>query len=209
MAAKPKAKTNWEAIERDYRAGIKALRLIGKENSISDVAILKRAKRDGWERDLSAKIRAKAAAKVSKAAVRKLVSKEQAATDAQVVEANAEMQAQIILAHRTDIQASRRIVRAMLDEVALLTDNRVTVETLAQIAKALEGGDNTIDPRLLDAIVNLPRLPARAQTMQKLVECLRALIALEREAFGVTEKASPLDQITEGLKRLHETPVEG
>ena len=47
---------DWERIELDYRAGIKTLRQIAEENGISHVAINKRAKRDGWTRDLSAKI---------------------------------------------------------------------------------------------------------------------------------------------------------
>ena len=44
---------DWERIELDYRAGIKTLRQIADENGISHGAINKRAKRDGWERDLS------------------------------------------------------------------------------------------------------------------------------------------------------------
>lgn len=52
---KPATKTapDWEAIELDYRAGIKTLRQIAEENGITHGAINKRAKRDGWERDLS------------------------------------------------------------------------------------------------------------------------------------------------------------
>lgn len=44
---------DWEKIELDYRAGIKTLTQIAAEHGISHVAIIKRAKRDGWERDLS------------------------------------------------------------------------------------------------------------------------------------------------------------
>ena len=51
---------DWEKIEADYRAGIKTLRQIAGEHGVSHVAINKRAKRDGWSRDLSAKIAAKA-----------------------------------------------------------------------------------------------------------------------------------------------------
>lgn len=49
--AKPAA--DWERIELDYRAGIKTLRQIAEEHGITHGAINKRAKRDGWERDLS------------------------------------------------------------------------------------------------------------------------------------------------------------
>lgn len=43
--------TDWAAIERDYRAGIKTLRQIGHDQGVSHVAINKRAKRDCWARE--------------------------------------------------------------------------------------------------------------------------------------------------------------
>lgn len=41
---------DWEAVERDYRAGVLSLREIATRHGCSHVAITKRAKRDGWER---------------------------------------------------------------------------------------------------------------------------------------------------------------
>lgn len=98
---------DWEAVEIQYRAGIRPLKSIGKEFDVSDAAIIKRARRDGWERDLSAKIRAKAEAKVSAAAVSASVSEQTKANEREIVEANATMQRDIILAHRTDLQKLR------------------------------------------------------------------------------------------------------
>lgn len=46
---------DWEKIELDYRAGIKTLRQIADEHGISNPAISKRAKRDDWSRDLTAR----------------------------------------------------------------------------------------------------------------------------------------------------------
>ena len=42
---------DWERIELDYRAGIKSLREIADGSGVSHVAVSKRAKRDGWERE--------------------------------------------------------------------------------------------------------------------------------------------------------------
>ena len=80
---------DWERIELDYRAGVKTLRQIADEQGITHGAINKRAKRDGWERDLAAKIQANAEALVSKAAVSTPVSTETKVSERQVVEANA------------------------------------------------------------------------------------------------------------------------
>lgn len=51
-----KAAPDWERIEADYRAGIKTLRQIADDHGITHGAINKRAKRDGWSRDLSARL---------------------------------------------------------------------------------------------------------------------------------------------------------
>ncbi len=94
-AAKPTSKAassvapDWERIELDYRAGVKTLRQIAGEHGTTHTSIGKRAKRDGWERDLAAKIQAKADVLVSKSAVSKQVSTETKVSERQVVEANA------------------------------------------------------------------------------------------------------------------------
>ena len=80
---------DWDLVEPHYRAGIRSLADIGKEFLVSDAAIIKRAKRDGWARDLAAKIKAKAVAKVSAAAVSAEVSANQVVREQEVVEANA------------------------------------------------------------------------------------------------------------------------
>jgi hypothetical protein len=111
------APADWERIELDYRAGVKTLRQIADENGITHGAINKRAKRDGWERDLSEKIQRKADALVSKAAVSSEVSKETRAAERAVVDANAQAIADVRLAHRRDIHRARRITNALLDEL--------------------------------------------------------------------------------------------
>ncbi len=64
MSEAEKRQIDWERIEADYRAGLLSLREIAAANpGVSHVSISKHAKRDGWIRDLSAKINAKAEAK--------------------------------------------------------------------------------------------------------------------------------------------------
>lgn len=46
---------DWEAVEREYRAGQLSNRMIAEKHGISDTAIRKRAKRDGWERERAAR----------------------------------------------------------------------------------------------------------------------------------------------------------
>ncbi|MNK86991.1 hypothetical protein D3C87_1069170 [compost metagenome] len=57
-----KSGADWPVIEADYRAGIKSLRQIASQQGVSEGAIRKRAKKEDWQRDLAAKIQAKAEA---------------------------------------------------------------------------------------------------------------------------------------------------
>ena len=107
---------DWERIELDYRAGMKTLRQIADEHGLTHGAINKRAKRDGWVRDLSAKIAAKADELVSKAAVSDAVSKPTLG-EREVVAANAHLQAEAMLSHREDVRKGRALVAGLMDEV--------------------------------------------------------------------------------------------
>ena len=114
VQAKP---TDWERIELDYRAGIKTLRQIAGENSISEGAIRKRAKRDDWTRDLSERIQDKAEQLVRKDVVRKVVRTESALTERVLVDVNAQAVADVRLGQRDDIGRAKGITRRLLDEL--------------------------------------------------------------------------------------------
>ncbi|MGE4828221.1 hypothetical protein AB8897_22680, partial [Yersinia enterocolitica] len=100
-------KPDWEAIESAYRAGLMSIREIASQHGITHGAINKRAKRDGWERDLKAKIKAKADALVSKREVSTQVSTEKALSERILIEANAEVIANVRMEHRGDIRRAR------------------------------------------------------------------------------------------------------
>ena len=84
---------DWEAVEREYRCGIRSARDIAKEFGCSHTAIQKRSEAEGWTRNLSAKISAEAESKVAKAQVASQVAMETKVSERQIVDANAEMMA--------------------------------------------------------------------------------------------------------------------
>lgn len=182
---------DWERIELDYRAGIKTLRQIAEEHGITHGAINKRAKRDGWVRDLSQKIQAKADALVSKAAVSSEVSKESKFTEKQVVDANAQTVAEVRLSQRSDIQRARRVTMVLLDELELQAgpDNAALLEELGDLMRKPDGKGQD---KLNDLYQKIISLPGRAKTLKDLGESLRVLVVLERQAFGIKEDAADL-----------------
>lgn len=201
-AAKPTTKAaqptapDWERIELDYRAGVKSLREIAAEHAISEGAIRKRAKRDGWVRDLSAKIQAKADELVRKEAVRSEVRTEKAASERETIEANAQAVASVKLAHRKDIQRTRGITMRLLEELEYQTGAE-NVFLLEQLGDLLRSEDDRGQDRLNDLYHKIISLPGRAKTMKDLGESLRVLVALERQAFGLDDKDNaPVDALT-------------
>lgn len=181
MASKRK-QIDWERVEREYRAGILSVREIAVSVGVSHTAINKKASSQGWDRDLSAKIKAKADALVSKSEVSNKVSSERRATDQQVVESNALAIANIRIEHRGDIRRSKSLVMTLLDELDEQTTGRAAFAELGEIMR--RENDYGVD-RLNDIYHKVIATPGRIDSIKKLAESLRILIALEREAWGI------------------------
>lgn len=173
---------DWSAIERDYRAGVKSLRSIAAENNVTDGAIRKRAKRDGWERDLSQRIKARADELVRRATVRTVVRTENAVSERVLVEVNAQVQTDIMLAHRTDIQRSRKLAMTLMRELELQTDH---LPLLEQFAEIMFQPDEKGQDKRNELYRKLISLSSRASTMKTMADSLKTLIGLERQAFGL------------------------
>ena len=176
---------DWESVEIQYRAGIRSLKDIGREFDVSDAAIVKRAKRDGWTRDLRAKIHAKAESKVSESLVSAEVSAQTKVREREVIEANAAAVADVRLAHRRDIRRSRSLANKLLEELEDLTDNR---ELFEQLGELMHSPDDKGMDRLNDLYRKVVELPNRTKVMKDLAETLKTLIALERQAYNLDEQ---------------------
>lgn len=185
MAASANAtttKVDWDAVERDYRAGILSLREIASIQGITHGAINKRAKRDGWTRDLAAKIKAKADELVSREAVSTSVSTEKAVTEREIIEANAQRIAQVRGEHRGDINRARTLSMALLAELEAQTKN---VPELVRLGEILRNENDNGQDKLNDVYMAVISLPERTKTLKALAESLKHLIGLEREAYGI------------------------
>lgn len=181
---KPKSAPDRERIELDYRAGILSVREIAANHGISHTAIQKWAKSEGWERDLSAKIKAKAETLVAKHEVATLVATEKMATERQVIDAGAAAIMQVRLSHRADIRRSRAIVMSMLDELEL-TCGPENAALLSELGEIMRAPDDKGQDKRADLFDKLLSLNGRSVTMKNLAESLKGMVALEREAFSL------------------------
>lgn len=180
---------DWEQIELDYRAGIKTLRQIAEENGVSHPAITKRAKRDGWTRDLSTRIQAKAEELVTKELVTKAVTTVTKVAERQVIEVAAQAVADVRLAHRHDIHRARNLVNALLDELEQQT-NPETLALLSELGELMRSPNEKGMDKLNDLYHAIIALPERSKTMKVLVESLQKLVDMERQAFGMDAKGA-------------------
>jgi len=178
---------DWESVEIQYRAGIRSLKDIGREFDVSDAAIVKRAKRDGWTRDLKAKIHAKAESKVSESLVSAEVSAQTRVREREVIDANAAAIADVRLAHRRDIQRTRGITMRLLEELEYQTGAE-NVFLLASLGDMMRSPDEYGRDKLNDLYRAIVSLPGRAKTMKDLAASLVSLIDKEREAFSIGAK---------------------
>lgn len=184
----------WDLIEPHYRAGIRSLKDIGKEFGVSDAAIIKRAKRDGWVRDLAAKIQAKADAKVSVAAVSAEVSATRAANEQAVVDANADLQFRVRMLQRSDIAKLRALVTSMIAELEATASPEGKDAAAALIEMVNEPAENESPEearkradRMRKMVQVLLSTSDRVDNVKKTVELLERLHRMERQAFGISE----------------------
>lgn len=170
-----KPKTDWEAIEREYRAGQLSVSEIGRQHGVSHTAINKKAKLQGWTKNLAAKVR--------QVVSDRLVSDEVSTANArETVEAAASRVVDVVRSHRKDISTGRLMVQALFEELAEATEKRDEIEEAIEDETA---GSSPGNMKRRAAMLRAVALPSRASTMQSLAGAVKTLVQLERQAFNI------------------------
>lgn len=177
-----KPATDWEAIEREFRAGQLSVSEIGRQHGISHTAINKRAKREGWTRDLSERVRKEVSARL----VSDGVSAEGVRETIQVAAARG---VQLVREHRQDIGQNRSAVTKLIEELHTTIAHIDEIED--DIIDETSGDkDGKRRARMLAAVA----LPSRAGVASTLANALKTLIPLERQAFNLGDGAPSGDE---------------
>ncbi len=170
---------DWEAVEREYRAGQLSVSEIGRQHGVSHTAINKRAKAQGWTRNL--------AAKVKEAVSARLVSDGVSATNArETIDAAAARVVDVVRSHRGDISRGRKLLDTLMTELDEASDpeNRETIDD--EIEDATKGGDAATYKRR-SMMRRAVALPSRASVLINLANAAKTLIQLERQAFSIDD----------------------
>lgn len=199
MSASEKKPIDWEAVEREYRAGIRSLKDIGSEFGVSDAGIIKRAKKDGWTRDLSAKIKAKAEALVSAELVSEEVSALTKATERQIVDSNAEMMANVIRSHHKSLGRLDTVIKLLFDRLEAELSG---TELFDQLGELMQTPDEKGQDKLNELYRKVIALPSHTDTAKKLAETLKTKIELERKVFKIEDQpADSSDSIADAIRK--------
>jgi len=180
-------RVDWDALKPHYCAGVRPLRDIAEEFGCSDAAIVKHAKKEGWTRNLAAKIQEQADRKVAAALVAQERADSPAAklTEAVRVEIESEVQARVRVSHRTDINRTKRFANCLLEKLERLE----ITEAPSDAFKALKKNAPSLPPTV--------SLKEATAIFKQLVDAQRTLVSMEREAYGIAHlQEDPDDETT-------------
>jgi len=107
-----KRNIDWLAVENEYRPNILSLRAIAEKYGCTEGAIRKKAKQEGWVRNLSEKIKIRADDLVRREAVRNSTQNEK-----EIIDANAQNNAAIQIKQRDDVAKLRTIADRLVDQL--------------------------------------------------------------------------------------------
>lgn len=181
-----------QAVRLDYERGVLSLREIASahvtpEFPFNHMTLARWAKDQGWTRDLRGAIQAKAEDKTRRTIAREQrkeardqrdeSTKLDKITERQVIEANAERIAQVRGEHRADIARARSLLLAQFAKLELLCGGK---EVLDQLRGVIASASN---PKELLEVTK--QLAAEEPILRGLMQSLRTVIELEREAYGI------------------------
>ena len=191
----PRKDVDWTKIESDYRAGILSVREIAREANLSEGAVRKRAKANGWERDLTEQVRAKTRQKLVESLANTHDSTQASACAEETTERAALTQVAVVRDHQVSVHEGYSITRRLLDELNATTSHQGEMETL--ITAIYDDG------RQKTAAMRAVSLPGRAAVMRDLAQAAKVWVAMERQAFGIWDDSKtpppPKPQAIENL----------
>lgn len=166
------AKYDWEAIRQEYRTGRFSLQQLSDRHGPNRSNISRRAKAEGWEQDLTDKVRQRTREKMSRAAMPPEAS--QALGDDEVVEFAANENAAVNKGHRSLLVRWRSIAEKYAGALeSQLATGKIEVQT--------RSGDV--------AQIDVP-LDYVGKAMANGTAALEKVVKLERQSYGRDQRDS-------------------
>lgn len=175
---------DWEAMEADWRAGLKSVLQLSKEHGVSRAAILKHWDKEGVPRDLAARIEARANSLVTQAAVTREVTPESRVTERNIVEANAAVIADAVINQRADVRRARATVQRLWSLVDSELDHPAE---LAKLGVMMHAPDEFGNDKLNEMYMAAISLPQQIKNVKLLADAIKIMIELERKVLRIDD----------------------
>lgn len=192
---------NWVKVEKAYCAGVLPVTEIAKQAGVTEAAIRYHAKRRKWRRDLTARVRARTAEKLTLALAEpfetakpfRALEDRTEADDEETIEQAALTQVAVVRSHSVAIRHGIEITGRLMQELDVSTTRN------DEFTAILEG--ETDDKKRFHAL-RAVSLPGRAAVMRDLAQAARLWINMERQAFRISddrskEQPSAVNEMTE------------
>ena len=157
---------DWETIENEYRAGMLSIREVARRNGVDHAYLIRTAKKKGWSRDLTEKVK--------RAVTRKLVTNSVTASnakDGEIVAAESDRVVQVATLHRADINRLREMEQVLLTELG---------KNPTKLHICHHQGE------IIHTVVAIP-VTERAAALNALAKVQHKRITLERTAWNLDE----------------------
>lgn len=174
-------KTDWDAVERDYRTGKFTLRELEAKHGVDNAQIARKKKERGWTQDLTDAVRQATNAML----MAEIVSNEISAAQQNVsstIQVVAELNKQVILSHRKGLQRITAIKERLLDQIEVAAAN---LPDLAEVIEMVRNPDDNGVDRANDALKKAMARSGLVDDLKKLAEVDEKVRKGEREAFGI------------------------
>lgn len=193
---------DWQAIEVEYRAGVKTLQQISNDYNMPLSTLHGAAKKKGWVRDLTARAQAKSRKAVDAALADQFYRRKvQDAYDAEVEELAAPVvrgmaiaQTQVRLKYVALADKALALADGYFAELAAQNMSHEELDRVAELVALCRTQDGVYEnldqkevTRKIEAFEKSLKLDARADTFKKLTDALKTAMALSMQAYGMTD----------------------
>lgn len=189
-----RSRIDWPAVKRDWRTSRFTQVELAKKHGIDPATLNRQIKKDkkadpsDWAQDLTKAVKDATDARLMAEMVKAEVKEGQDQVK-DAVKIAAEVNTQIILAHRNRAKAAVDVAMRMLGELDFATMQTDKIEAaFDKITEELSGPSKNL---AVQQFRDFMRLHARVGSVHKLMDALAKAQVLERQAFGLDEKAKP------------------
>lgn len=190
--ANPNPRIDWQVVHLEYRANLLSTRQIADRHGITEGAIRKRAKRDGWVRDLSSEIRDVAEDMVRKSeagAVDPVRTGPRTIPERETILASASAIVEQKLRTRKQIRQSQTVFDDLIGELTAINTN---LDDLRALGEMLRSPDNIEQEKAFDSLSKAISLPNRFAMLKTATDAMKNIQAVSRLEYGL-DKASATD----------------